>query len=308
MSLHAPKCVRLYLVFIHAPLIEHSSSIPSTYVHSLECFISAKQEYLSQEDSTASNLSAVYDYQRKYVTALTKQLPPGTVFSAAPRSVPMHPPSTIKSQPLRQGPFLLQPAPRIIEGSFGGDATDITYLAFGTDDDDPEDDGKDTERLGIVLVAYQDGKVDLFLDVEKVEARWNIKQVRSISIPSDTHDLTLVKFSDPDLPMLAVYETIDFGLVSTLNDLPTIPSNPTSPLDLLSNNHPTFLLDPLHDDTVYVYHDFGVHALDVAPVLQSLTSALRTDDEDESVLKEGLQQSVMSSVQPILNTFSAERR
>ena len=250
----------------------------------------------------------MYDYQRKYVTALTKQLPPGSVFPAAPRSVLMHPPSTIKSQPLRQGPFLLQPAPRIIEGSLGGDATDITYLAFGTDDDDPEDDEKDTERLGIVLVAYQDGKVDLFLDVEKVEARWNIKQVRPISIPSDTCDLTLVKFSGPDLPMLAVYETIDFGLVSTLNYLPTIPSNPTSLLDLLSNNHPTFLLDPLHDDTVYVYHDFGVHALDVAPVLQSLTSALRTDDEDESVLKEGLQQSVMSSVQPILNTFSAERR
>ena len=166
--------------------MEVSSSISSTYVHSLECFISAKQEYLTQEVSTASkNLSAVYDYQRKYVTALTKQLPPGTVFSAAPRSVLMHPPSTIKPQPLRQGPFLLQPAPRMIEGSLGGDATDITYLAFGTDDDDLEDDGKDTERLGIVLVAYQDGKVDLFLDVEKVEASWNIKQVRTIWIPSD---------------------------------------------------------------------------------------------------------------------------
>lgn len=108
--------------------------------------------------------------------------------------------------------------------------------------------------------------------------------------------------------MLAVYETIDFGLVSTLNDLPTVPSNSTPLLDLLSNNHPAFLLDPLHDDTVYVYHAFGVHVIDVAPVLQSLTSALRTDDEDESVLKTGLQKSVMSNVQPILNTFSVERR
>ena len=108
--------------------------------------------------------------------------------------------------------------------------------------------------------------------------------------------------------MLAVYETIDFGLVSTLNNLSTVPSNSTSLLDLLSNNHPTFLLDPLHEDTVYVYHAFGVHVLDVAPVLQSLTSALRTDDEDESVLNAGLQESVTSNVQPILNTFSAERR
>lgn len=108
--------------------------------------------------------------------------------------------------------------------------------------------------------------------------------------------------------MLAVYETIDFGLVSTLSDPSTVQSNSTPLLDLLSYNHPTFLLDPLHDDTVYVYHAFGVHVLDVAPVLQSLTSALRTDDEDESVLKAGLQESVMSNVQTILNTFSVERR
>ncbi len=108
--------------------------------------------------------------------------------------------------------------------------------------------------------------------------------------------------------MLAVYETIDLGLVSTLNDLSTVPSNSTSLLDLLRGNHPTFLLDPLHDDMVYVYHAFGVHALDVAPMLQSLTSALRMDDEDESVLKAGLEKSVMTNVQPILNTFSVERR
>jgi nucleoporin NUP82 len=108
--------------------------------------------------------------------------------------------------------------------------------------------------------------------------------------------------------MLAVYETIDFGLVSTLKDLSTVPPNSTPLLDLLHSNHPTFLLDPLHDDTVYVYHALGVHALDVASVLQSLSSALRTDDEDESVLTEGLQKSVMTNVQPILNTFSVERR
>lgn len=118
----------------------------------------------------------MYDYQHKYVTALLKQLPPGTVFPVAPKPVLMHPPTTIKSPPLRQGPFLLQPSPRSLEGSEGGDATDITYLSFGADDDST-DDAKDPEHLGVVLVAYQDGKVDLFLDVDKVEARWDIKHV-----------------------------------------------------------------------------------------------------------------------------------
>jgi len=89
----------------------------------------------------------------------------------------MHPPNTIKAAPLRQGPFLLQPSPLVIEGSEGGDATDIVYLAFGTDDIGPEDDKGDTQHLGALLVSYQDGKVDLFLDVDKVEARWENKQV-----------------------------------------------------------------------------------------------------------------------------------
>jgi nucleoporin NUP82 len=155
-------------------------SIPSSYVHSLECFISAKQEYIHQGTSDATkNLSTIYDYQRKYVGALIKQLPPGTVFPAASRSVLMHPPTTIKSAPARQGPFLLQPSPRALEGSEGGDATDITYLAFGTDEEegDAEGEGGETEHLGVVMVAFQDGKVDVCLDVEKVEARWESRQV-----------------------------------------------------------------------------------------------------------------------------------
>jgi hypothetical protein len=43
--------------------------------------------------------------------------------------------------------------------------------------DDDDDDAGETERLGIVVVTYQDGKVDVCLDVEKVEARWESKQV-----------------------------------------------------------------------------------------------------------------------------------
>ena len=99
----------------------------------------------------------------------------------------MHLPTTMRTQPIRQGPFLLQPAPLSLEGSEGGDATDIVYLSFGTDND--EDDEGETERLGVVLVAYQDGKVDVFLDVEKVEARWE-RKVCDSSVVADGLYLT----------------------------------------------------------------------------------------------------------------------
>lgn len=110
---------------------------------------------------------------------MEKQLPSDSAFPSTPKSHVIHPPPTIRSRLLRQGPLLLQPAPLILEGSEGGDATDITYLAFGSgDDENEEEEGHNTEHLGVVMVSYQDGKVDLFLDVEKVEAGWDSKQVR----------------------------------------------------------------------------------------------------------------------------------
>lgn len=82
----------------------------------------------------------------------------------------------MKHKPLRQGPFLLQPSPLTIESSEGGDATDIVYTVLGNEDDE----GGGTENLGIVMIAYQDGKIDVCLDVDKVEARWEKKTVSPV--------------------------------------------------------------------------------------------------------------------------------
>lgn len=153
------------------------SSIPSSYIHALECFVHAKQEFLAQsETDTTNSLSNLYEYQHKYVTSLIKQLPSGAAFPSTSQSFLLHPPNTIKTSPIRQGPFLLQPSPRNLDGSEGGDATDIVYLTFGTSSDEDDDEGE-TERLGVVLVAYRDGKVDVCLDVEKVEAKWEHRYV-----------------------------------------------------------------------------------------------------------------------------------
>ena len=152
---------------------EFGSAIPPSYIHALECFVAAKQEFLltsSVDGTPPSGFTSIYDYQHKYVAALLRQLSQSPILSSHP--VAMHPPSSIKNQPVRQGPFLMQPAPRLLEGVDSGDATDIVYLAFSTED---EEGDSETERLGVVLVAYQEGKVDVFLDVEKVEARWERK-------------------------------------------------------------------------------------------------------------------------------------
>ena len=132
-----------------------------------------------QEGSfSAREFSVLYEYQHKYVTALVKQFPSGTPFPNQSQTIVIHPPTSIKYEPLRQGPFLLQPSPLTIEGSEGGDATDIIYAVLGNGEDDEYYGG--TEKLGIVMIAYQDGKVDVCLDVDKVEARWEKKKVKPV--------------------------------------------------------------------------------------------------------------------------------
>ena len=130
----------------------------------------------------------MYEYQYKYVTALVKQLPSGTPFPTQWQTVSICPPTTTKHEPLRQGPFLLQLSPLTVEGSEGGDATDVIYTVLGNEGDDKYDG--ETKKLGIVIIAYQDGRVDVCLDVDKVEARWEKKTVKLIQylfIPTGTN-------------------------------------------------------------------------------------------------------------------------
>ena len=121
--------------------------------------------------------STLYNNQSLYIKAMFNQLPHDLVLGTSSRPVLMHPPTTILHRVARQGPFLLQPSPRMLDGTECGDATDMVYLAFGGSDDDDDEGEGETERLGIVLVAYKDGRVDVCLDVEKVEATWDIKPV-----------------------------------------------------------------------------------------------------------------------------------
>ncbi|EGO27441.1 hypothetical protein SERLADRAFT_446672 [Serpula lacrymans var. lacrymans S7.9] len=275
-------------IYSICPYMPKNASIPTSYIHALECFIAAKQEFLSQGGAeTTPAHSTLYNYQRQYVSALIKQLPPGTVFPAVSRSVLMHPPTTIKNHPARQGPFLLQPSPHTLHGSEGGDATDIAYIAFVNGDE--EDDEGETERLGVVVVTYKDGKVDVYLDVEKVEARWESKQ-----------------HPHSELPMLAVFESIDLGLIASLDQSS---SQNALPVSLLQTNYPVIHMDPIHDDVVYVYHAFGVNVLDFGVLLRSLSAALRVEGDIEgSSLTKTLQNSKGTRVSQILNTFSVERK
>ena len=110
--------------------------------------------------------------------------------------------------------------------------------------------------------------------------------------------------------MLAVYESIDLGIVSTLTKASNRPG--ASLLDLVQGNYPVFQSDPIHDDTLYVYQAFGVHVLNLRSLLKSLAAVLRDGNDSEAGSSSGLEASLetvkSTDVQPILLTFSVEQQ
>ncbi|EJD01179.1 uncharacterized protein FOMMEDRAFT_110790 [Fomitiporia mediterranea MF3/22] len=282
-------------IYAICPYLPENSSVPSSYLHALECFVSAKEEFVAESNGDLDeSFSAIYNYQRKYVNALLKQLPPGSTISSTSQSVPIRAPRSCPGRPLRQGPFLLQPSPPELKDSPGGYATDIAYLTLGSAFSGPDDQSDDeasslsSERLGVLLVAFQDGRVDVYLDLEKVEAKWDTDSSKSPT-------------ASP--PALTAYETIDLAIVSSV--LSTSDSSNTTGLQLIEGNHLTFYADPIHDDTIYAYHAFGVHVLNLNAIFENLAAAMK--EEDENVLKDTMQHSTNTTVQPILVTYSVEQ-
>ena len=102
--------------------------------------------------------------------------------------------------------------------------------------------------------------------------------------------------------MLAVFETVDLGLVSTISSDAT---PKTTPWDIIRHNQPTFTLDPIYPDTVYVSHALGVHCIVMRSWLQSVSRAL---EGDEQGLTTALQRTSGSEVFWMLNTWSPSKR
>ena len=102
--------------------------------------------------------------------------------------------------------------------------------------------------------------------------------------------------------MFAMYETVDLGIVLMLSKVdPPL-------LDTLQGNHPVFILDPIRSDSLYLYHAFGVQALNFRALLEGLAVALQDENNDKGgALEEELKQE-RGLKSPILSTFSVGRR
>lgn len=162
---------------IAAKILIYFRMIPSSYIHALDYFVRAKQENAFQMSKKGpvdpNSFSVVYAQQLRYVNSVIKQLPESgsSAFSLKDGSFPITAPTT-KNRPVKQGPFLLQPSPVEFNEGDGGNATDICYLYSTLDS--PLRSGEAEEGLGVILITFSDGRVDVCLDVEKIEATWEL--------------------------------------------------------------------------------------------------------------------------------------
>ena len=168
----------------------HKSTVPT--FNPMSSFASSVSNEVEDLD-----LPTVYDHQRKYIHTLTKQLPADDSFSqdiaqstgllmelsissfspvstSKPRSVlvTVEAPTNIKLEPESQGPFRFRPAPGPSPAPEWDDlATDVLYTHLFTDQ--PRRSMTKTADAGVILITYSDGRVDVCLDLVKVEAVWS---------------------------------------------------------------------------------------------------------------------------------------
>lgn len=312
-------CSAIALVLTRWRLPSSHSAVPPSYIHSLSSFVSSKVNYLSDSLSSALStriipstpssranhdaLEARYTTQLAFVNSLVRQVQTSTSRrshdegAAAEEGeedpdapVTITAPSRPAWVPTLQGPFLLQPAPCELDNGADDAACDISYLSYAS-----ASAGERDERgagLGVLVVAYRDGKVDVCLEVEKVEARFvgeDEARRRRRGTGEEQGAVVLARekgrgFSgadsaddddaaDTDLPTLAVYESIDLGLAAELSS--------DNVARGLAANAPVLVRDPLYADTLYVQHALGAHCLLLGPWLDELSGALKADADAE---------------------------
>lgn len=301
--------------------------IPSAHLTDLAAYVSAKIAYLTTQEaaeeltvSEKRTLDSRYAQQLKFVQALLQQQHPSThltdegdqldmpdeVTDPESSHITVHYPSHFRAIPIRQGPFLFQPAPRELEDSAESLACDIVYTTLQSSIDGGDPGSSNTggsRRMSSVLVAYTDGKLDVCIDCEKVEAQWGrlgetkvrlhgvrarlpVEPANPNSIAEPSHN-SFSSDPQPELPTLLVYETVE---LFTNGTRPTDPA----PIQLVT--------DPEYSDTIYAYHSLGAHSVSLQPLFDSFFPPSALPDDADAVLDQALKSPAQSNVTWLLQS------
>ncbi|QSL65684.1 hypothetical protein MERGE_002997 [Pneumocystis wakefieldiae] len=195
-------------IYSICPLVPTNCMVQRSYLNRLACYISTKSQQLEKnKDGSASNSleNESIRMQTRWISDILGQVSFINDYGlGSPLSqnldmqdlVTFRRPSISKFPVLIQGPFLFQPAPLEFSSEHVA-ASNI--IALGT------------SIIGVLVISYTDGKIDICVEVERVEPRWVLNKNEQFP---------------PLVNYLATYETItvlgsknayDFSENDTLN-------------------------------------------------------------------------------------------
>jgi len=218
------------------------SICPSTrYIESLDNYVTSKVDAVRDAKKYQDpNLLADLECQHQFVKSLVRQVSDQRLNLPNPelgiRAIRIQARKLGDREVAIQGPYLFQPVPHELDDSEGGDATDILYTTSTT-----VEGSNNGVTIGIIFIVFQDGKLDVCLDFQKLEGKW-VSPVSSVS----NHGFRRI-----GLPVLHVYESVDLGRNPDRNQL-------------TEHNFPFLSCNPNLPDMVFVGHGFGVHCISIA--------------------------------------------
>ncbi|MBW0479075.1 hypothetical protein O181_018790 [Austropuccinia psidii MF-1] len=293
------------------PYLPKNYLIPLSYKSSLLFFLSTKLQAISKSNQINSNnhnhnsipidlqeplyqsLNYLNSLNNLFESNLNDQIEPLNFSHHDEKSFTANQSSNLPSnlKPLRQGPFLLQPSPidfNLDQEEIVSDLIHFRYSSLNHTFDPPDlnqiiSQSNQASSLGLFIIAYQ-SKLDICLEVEKIEPCWNSNHLSNLAANSN-------------LPTLITYESINLNLSSS--NLPLNPNLHTS-LKLLH--------DLRYSDTFYVYNQFGLHTISILNWIEPLMDCLSNlnSSPNQSDLTNLIRQKIPSQVVMLLQTFNQQ--
>ncbi|RIB25254.1 nuclear pore component-domain-containing protein [Gigaspora rosea] len=256
-------------IYSMCPIVPNKCICPKFFLDQLACLISKKHSeveklIIEHKVKNCYNLLNQYQRQLEWMSAIYKQI--GNNNS---NKVVFSPPAISRQSIQLQGPYYIQPTPVELSAHVT-DASDIICLG--------------TQPVNVIVIAFNNGRIDICLEVDRVEALWKMDGA-----------------SDIDNPTLILYECIDLGFKKVFVD----PTSWRSERITNSMNNPSIVQDPFYADTFYVYHFAGVHGIVLKGWLDDLSETIK-DVENEIAIESFLEKARKSNVSWIAGTLPGD--
>ncbi|KAL1924463.1 uncharacterized protein VTP21DRAFT_4117 [Calcarisporiella thermophila] len=285
-------------VYSMCPVLPGRCYIDRSHLQNLACLVRAKSDQISkladQNPDDFEFLHQQYTLQQRWLDEVFSKLRQDELTIADIKEQPserevISPPKDFPYPIYLQGPYVLQSAI---------DDNDET-------EDDIEEEASDilsleTAPVGVVAVAYAGGRVNVYLEVERAEAMWNLDAIEGMA-----------GLNEPELLTLSLYECVYLNGRATQQPK-SIPgkmlTRSTTSFtvdggdDEETKDFPVLEADPIYADIFYCYHSRGAHMITIKRWLDELADSMKSED----ALKKFAYGKILSDIRCLVQTTTLD--